>query len=235
MAPKLTARLRRNAAPEPRHMAFRNPFRRNDPAATKARAEKEQPMENEAMNEHVQADQTEEQVQEQTTDPANADTATGNTAEVERLKAELDLLRAEHDAVHDKHIRLFAEFDNFRKRTAKERLELIQTAGAATITSILPVIDDMERAIANNATVEDNAALKQGFELVHQKFAKLLNQQGLEQMQAKGAAFDADLHEAITKTPAPSADLKGKVVDVIENGYLLNGKVIRYAKVVVGE
>lgn len=187
------------------------------------------------MNEHVQADQTEEQVQEQTTDPANADTATGNTAEVERLKAELDLLRAEHDAVHDKHIRLFAEFDNFRKRTAKERLELIQTAGAATITSILPVIDDMERAIANNATVEDNAALKQGFELVHQKFAKLLNQQGLEQMQAKGAAFDADLHEAITKTPAPSADLKGKVVDVIENGYLLNGKVIRYAKVVVGE
>lgn len=193
-------------------------------------------MENETVKNETPPAPAPEQPMHEAPDPATADTAADPAAEEnERLKAELDLLRAEHAAVHDKHIRLFAEFDNFRKRTAKERLELIQTAGAATITSILPVLDDMERAIANNATVEDPAVLKEGFALVQQKFAKTLGQQGLEQMQAKGTAFDADLHEAITKIPAPTPDLKGKVVDVIENGYLLNGKVIRYAKVVVGE
>jgi molecular chaperone GrpE len=211
-------------------MALKNPFRRSD--------KDKKPMENEALNEQVTPEapaSTEAQAADLAAAPVNADTAADPAAEVERLKAELDLLRAEHAATHDKHLRLFAEFDNFRKRSAKERLELIQTAGAATITSILPILDDMERAIASNATVDDPAVLRQGFELVHQKFTNLLAQQGLEKMQAKGAAFDADLHEAITKTPAPEPDLKGKVVDVIENGYLLNGKVIRYAKVVVGE
>lgn len=209
-------------------MALKNPFRRTP---------KEKPaMENETVKNETPHAHAPEQPLHEVPDPATADTAADPaTEETERLKAELDLLRAEHAAVHDKHIRLFAEFDNFRKRTAKERLELIQTAGAATITSILPVLDDMERAIANNATVEDPAVLKQGFDLVHQKLAKLLGQQGLEQMQVKGTAFDADLHEAITQVPPPTPDLKGKVVDVIENGYLLNGKVIRYAKVVVGE
>ncbi|MFT3883939.1 MAG: nucleotide exchange factor GrpE [Flavobacteriales bacterium] len=164
--------------------------------------------------------------------PVNDDPPAG---ENDRLRGELDALRIEHAALHDKYVRLHAEFDNFRKRTAKERLELLQTAGADALKSVLPALDDMERAIANNTNVTDAEALKQGFVLIHQKFANLLAAQGMKPMQAKGEAFDPDVHEAITKAPAPSPDLKGKVIDVIENGYTLNDKVVRYAKVVVGE
>ena len=130
---------------------------------------------------------------------------------------------------------MFAEFDNFRKRTAKEKLELLQIAGAETLKNILPVMDDMERAMANNATIEDPKAIRQGLELMHQKFGNLMGAQGIQVMKAKGEVFDPEIHEAITKAPAPSPDLKGKVLDVVENGYTLNDKVIRYAKVVVGE
>lgn len=153
----------------------------------------------------------------------------------DRLRGELDALRIEHTALHDKYVRLHAEFDNFRKRTAKERLELLQTAGADALKSVLPALDDMERAIANNAQVTDAEALKQAFALIHQKFTNLLAAQGMKPMLAKGAPFDPEVHEAITKAPAPTPDLKGKVIDVIENGYTLNDKVVRYAKVVVGE
>lgn len=159
----------------------------------------------------------------------------GPISETERLQGELDAAKAEHALMHDKYVRLHAEFDNFRKRTAKERLDLLQSAGADAIKSILPVLDDFERAIANNTAVEDAQALKQGFALIHQKLAHTLAGQGLKPMEAKGASFDPDLHEAIAQAPAPSADLKGKVLDVVENGYLLNDKVLRYAKVVVGQ
>jgi molecular chaperone GrpE len=156
-------------------------------------------------------------------------------AELERLQAELDAQKAEHAAMHDKYVRLHAEFDNFRKRTAKERLELLASAGADTIKSILPVLDDMERAVAHNAEVTDIEAVKKGFELIQQKFSGILTAQGLKRMEAKGQPFDADLHEAISQVPAPSPELKGKVLDVVETGYLLNDKVLRYAKVVVGQ
>lgn len=168
---------------------------------------------------------------------ATADTASApERTEAETLKAELDLLRAEHQAIHDKHIRLFAEFDNFRKRTAKERLELMQYAGENTLNAVLPVLDDMDRAIANNDKVDDINAIREGFKLIHQKMMHVLAAQGLKPMpDARGEAFDTDRHEAITKAPAPAPDLKGKVADVIEKGYTLHDKVIRYAKVVVGE
>lgn len=155
--------------------------------------------------------------------------------ESDRLRGELDALRTEHTALHDKFVRLHAEFDNFRKRTARERLELLQTAAGDTLQRILPVLDDMERAIAHNATVDDIEAVKQGFELVHQKFSNILLAQGLKPMHCKGEPFDPEFQEAVTKTPAPTPELKGRVVDVVENGYTLNDKVIRYAKVVVGE
>lgn len=155
--------------------------------------------------------------------------------ETERLSIDLESKQAEIAALNDKNLRLFAEFDNFRKRTAKEKLEMLQTAGVGTLMTMLPVMDDMERAITNNASVEDVEAVKQGLKLIHQKFSRILNDQGVKAMHVKGEPFDPEFHEAITKAPAPTPNLKGKVLDVIESGYLMNDKVIRYAKVVVGE
>lgn len=149
---------------------------------------------------------------------------------------ELENLRNEVASLNDKHLRLYAEFDNFRKRTAKERLDLIQFASENTLKNMLPVLDDMERAIANNVNVDDAAAIKQGFMLIHQKLVHTLGAQGVKPMgDLKGHPLDVDRHEAITSAPAPGPDLKGKVIDVIENGYTLHDKVIRFAKVIVGE
>lgn len=194
-------------------------------------------MEKETVKNEPVAAETPEQPAIDTPGPATADTPSEpERTELETLRAELDLLRAEHQAVHDKHIRLFAEFDNFRKRTAKERLELMQYAGENTLKAVAPVMDDLTRAVANNENVDDVAAVREGVKLIHQKLQNVLAGQGLKAMpDAKGEPFDTDRHEAITKAPAPTPDLKGKVLDVIENGYTLHDKVIRYAKVVVGE
>ena len=160
---------------------------------------------------------------------------TGENAEGETLLAELDALRTEYQVLQDKFVRLHAEFDNFRKRTAKEKLELLNSAGAESIMSILPVLDDMERAIAHNSEVNDIDAVKQGFELIHQKFANILMVHGLKPMVAKGQPFDPELHEAISQLPSPDSKMKGKVLEVVESGYTLNDKVLRHAKVVVGQ
>jgi len=137
--------------------------------------------------------------------------------------------------LNDKHLRLYSEFDNYRKRTLKERIELSKTASAELITQLLPVLDDFERAIkAFDQTDGTSEALKDGLVLIFNKFLSILSQQGLEQMKTIGEDFDTDFHEAITKIPAPTPEQKGKIVDEVEKGYLINGKVIRYAKVVVG-
>jgi len=149
---------------------------------------------------------------------------------------ELEKLKSDLSSLNDKHLRLLAEFDNFRKRTAKERMELLQFAGENSLRNMLPVLDDMERAIQNNEKVDEIATVKQGFALIHAKLLSILGSQGVKPMsELKGQPLDVDRHEAITKAPAPSEDLKGKVIDVLENGYTLHDKVIRYAKVVVGE
>lgn len=135
----------------------------------------------------------------------------------------------------DKYLRLYSEFDNYRRRTSKERLELLKTAGEDVLTSLLPVIDDFERARKSMEDTDDISSVKEGIDLVYVKFLNTLTHQGLEPFDSIGEEFDADLHEAVTKIPAPSADMKGKIVDEIEKGYKLNDKVIRYAKVVVGE
>ena len=135
----------------------------------------------------------------------------------------------------DKYTRLYSEFENYRKRTAKEKIDIITNASENLLKEILPVVDDFERAIVNNEKVSEAETIKEGFELIHNKLYKTLTNQGLKPMDAIEKNFDPDIHEAITKIPAPKNKLKGKVIDVIEKGYTINDKVIRFAKVVVGE
>lgn len=137
--------------------------------------------------------------------------------------------------LNDKYLRLYSEFDNFRRRTAKERLDLYKNAGQEILSELLPVLDDFDRALLAMTEDADIKAISEGVKLVHQKFKATLENKGLKHFEAVGEPFDPDFHEAITKIPAPKKKLKGKVVDVIEQGYMLNDKVIRYAKVVVGE
>lgn len=148
--------------------------------------------------------------------------------------AEADKLKEELAQANDKYLRLYAEFDNFKRRTAKERIEQNQTAGKEVIVALLPVLDDFDRALKAMGTTSDINAIKEGVALVQHKLKNTLSQKGLKEMESKGTTFDADLHEAITNIPAPSDDLKGKVVDELEKGYYLNDKVVRFAKVVVG-
>jgi len=137
--------------------------------------------------------------------------------------------------ITDKHIRLQAEFDNYRKRTLNEKIELMKSGGADILQALLPVIDNFERAIDASSKTEDIAAVREGIDLIYNSFKDFLEKKGVKSMEAKGKEFDTDFHEALTKIPAPEEDLKGKVVDVIEKGYLHNDKVMRFAKVVVGE
>lgn len=150
----------------------------------------------------------------------------------EDIIAELNLQITEQK---DKYLRLFADFDNYKKRNAKERLDLLKTAGKDIILSVLPTLDDLDRAITSSETATDVKAVRDGFILVKNKLFNTLAQKGLKPMESIKHEFNPDIHEAITKIPSPTEDLKGKVVDEIEKGYTLNDKIIRYAKVVVGE
>jgi len=140
------------------------------------------------------------------------------------------------DELNDKYLRLYSEFDNYRKRTQKEKIEFSKTASEEIILSLLPVLDDIERALVSTLKTNDGMEVvpKEGLQLIYQKFKGLLAQKGLESIPSVGEVFDVDFHDALTNIPAPSEDLKGKVVDEVEKGYKLNGKVIRYSKVVVG-
>jgi molecular chaperone GrpE len=135
----------------------------------------------------------------------------------------------------DKYLRLSAEFDNYRKRTLKEKAELIKNGGEKTLTAILPVLDDFERALKNMEASEETKAMKEGVELIFNKFNKILSQEGLQKIETEGREFDVDFHEAIALIPAPSEDLKGKILDCVQTGYMLNDKVIRHAKVAVAQ
>ncbi len=150
-------------------------------------------------------------------------------------ESEMEKLRMELEEAKDKYIRLAAEFDNFRKRTAKERMEQTLTAGREVIQAMLDVLDDSERAQKQMETSEDLVQIKEGVQLVFSKLQTTLQQKGLKKMEAINQAFDADLHEAITEIPAPTEDMVGKVIDEVQPGYYLNDKLIRFAKVVVGK
>ncbi|HNW50568.1 MAG TPA: nucleotide exchange factor GrpE [Prolixibacteraceae bacterium] len=136
---------------------------------------------------------------------------------------------------NDQFLRLHAEFDNYRKRTLKEKMELTKSAGEGILLNILPVIDDFERALKAMETANDVDSVKEGINLIYKRFSDFVKMNGVKEIDAKEKDFDTDLHEAITKIPSPTEELKGKVVDVIQKGYTLNDKVIRFAKVVIGE
>jgi molecular chaperone GrpE len=167
-------------------------------------------------------DQQEQQNMEQDTEPQNE-----KDAEIAELKAKVSEL-------NDKYTRLYSEFDNFRKRTAKEKKEIIEAGGEDVFKSLLPIIDDFDRAIKSNAEATDVKAVNDGVHLIYNKFKTTLHQKGLSEMKAIGEVFNPDIHEAITNIPAASEDMKGKVADELEKGYTLNGKIIRFAKVVIG-
>lgn len=153
----------------------------------------------------------------------------------EQLMKELDEKQKEVDELKDKHLRLSAEFDNYRKRTLKEKAELIKNGAEKTLTAILPILDDFERALKNLEASEETKAMYEGVELIFNKFNKVLNQEGLQVIETKDKEFDTDFCEAIALVPAPSEEMKGKILDCVQTGYMLNDKVIRHAKVVVAQ
>ena len=153
---------------------------------------------------------------------------------IKELREKLEKAEAETAEKKNDYLRLMAEFDTFRRRSAEERLSMVGSAAADTIKGLLPILDDCEIALAQLRKSSDSAAAIEGTELIYNKLKAYLKSRGLEEIQAKGEPFDTELHEAVTLFPAPSEDLKGKVIEVAQTGYLLSGKVLRYAKVIVG-
>jgi len=166
----------------------------------------------------------------------NIDNKVENTSEIQPIDNEIEESGIDQLQVEkDKYLRLYSEFENFRRRTTKERLEWMQTASKDVIINVLPVIDDMERALKSMETANDiSKSAIEGMELIYKKLYSIMEKTGLKPMNAQGQTFDPELHEAITQFSAPSPDLVGKVIDEVEKGYLLHDKVIRFAKVVVG-
>lgn len=181
-----------------------------------------------AQNEAEATTGQEQENQETTQEEAPAE-------EAEKQEQELEKAHAALEEQKDKYLRLSAEFDNYRKRTMKEKAELILNGGEKTITSILPIVDDFERALKNMETATDVAAIREGVELIYNKFMSVLGQNGVKVIETKEQALNTDFHEAIAVIPAPQEELKGKILDCVQTGYTLNDKVIRHAKVVVGE
>lgn len=156
-------------------------------------------------------------------------------AKIQELTEQLEKAKAEKAELNDRFLRLYSEFDNYKKRVSKEKLDLISTASEKVFVNLLPVIDDFERAIAANEKVEDIAAVKEGFVLIYNKMLQLLKRFDVEEIAAKGEEFNTDFHEAVTHFPVEKEEDKGKVIDVTEKGYKIKDKVIRYSKVVVGQ
>lgn len=208
----------------------------------------EENQENKVQKEEVQNPEVKEEVQENTDNLSEKEENTDKNkknifsrkkdkekSKLQEKEAEIEQLKAEKAELNDRFLRLFSEFDNYKKRVSKEKLDLIATASEKVIVSLLPIIDDFERAIAANEKVEDINAIKEGFNLIYNKLVQTMKRFDVEEIQAKGEEFNTDFHEAVTHFPAQNEEDKGKVIDVTEKGYKLKDKVIRYAKVVVGQ
>lgn len=200
------------------------------------RKKKEQPEEAENIQ-HESTEQPDREVQANADDQQQHEevaTEIGLTQKIADLEKIVSELQEKNSDLNNRFLRLFSEFDNYKKRTMKEKAELIKTASEEVIASMLPVIDDMERAL--NSLSNDSAlpnAYSDGFQLILNKINNILKQQGLEKIEASGQTFDTDLHEAVGQIPASSEESKGKIAEVVQSGYLLNGKVIRHAKVLI--
>lgn len=162
----------------------------------------------------------------------NAETS---EAEADQIEDELEIMSQKYAELNDKNLRLMAEFDNYRKRTLKERMDLLKTAGEKVLVDMLPLVDDFERGLKVMETSEDVQAVKDGVELIYSKFISFLLQNGVKAIPTENQPFDTQFHEAITTFPAPSDEMKGKIIDCVAKGYTMNEKVIRFSKVVVGE
>ncbi|MCY2688502.1 nucleotide exchange factor GrpE [Salinimicrobium sp. TH3] len=196
-------------------------------------SDKEHNYENNSEDESIK-DQVEEILDDAIEEAESKDTNEGDTAQ-EETTSEKEQLKADLEKEKDKFLRLFAEFENYKRRTSKERIEMFKTASQDVIVAMLPVLDDFDRAINEINKAKDKELLK-GVELISNKFRETLRAKGLEQMKVKeGDTFDPEIHEAITQIPAPKDKLKGKVVDVVERGYKLGDRIIRYPKVVTGK
>lgn len=184
--------------------------------------------ENQNLNSEELKNKIENEVSEPTTEGTSEEAAEKIVADIEGLNQEVTDLK-------DKNLRLMAEFDNFRRRSLKERSELIKTAGESILSNILPLIDDFERAMKAMENSTDGEAIKEGINLIYNKFIAFITENGVKAIPTENEAFDTDLHEAITIFPAPTEELKGKIIECVSKGYTLNEKVIRFSKVVVGE
>lgn len=186
--------------------------------------------EKEAVDKDLAAGKEKEEVPE-----ADKKTAQKKEEKKDEKESQLEELGLKLVEMNDKYLRLSAEFDNYRKRTLKEKMELMKNAGEEILTRILPVVDNFERALASMEKSNDIEAIRKGVELIYSNFKDFLAQNGVKEIPCTNSDFDTDVHEAVTKIPAPTEELKGKVVDCIQKGYMLNDKVVRFAKVVVGE
>ncbi|MBF1442046.1 nucleotide exchange factor GrpE [Hoylesella nanceiensis] len=172
---------------------------------------------------------------EETTNTADSQNECNETTSQGEFVETVDTLKAELEALKDKYLRTVAEFDNYKKRTLKEKTELILNGSEKTVTTFLPILDDMERAIANAGKAKDITAVEEGWELIYNKFIKQLDSLGVKKIETNDADFDVDYHEAVAMVPGMGDDKKGKVIDCVQTGYTLNDKVIRHAKVAVGQ
>ena len=172
---------------------------------------------------------------EETTNTADSQNECNETTSQGESVETVETLKAELEALKDKYLRTVAEFDNYKKRTLKEKTELILNGSEKTVTTFLPILDDMERAIANAGKAKDITAVEEGWELIYNKFIKQLDSIGVKKIETNDADFDVDYHEAVAMVPGMGDDKKGKVIDCVQTGYILNDKVIRHAKVAVGQ
>ena len=208
----------------------------------------EENQENKDLEQNVQEPVVNENVQENSDNLADKEENTDKNrrnifsrkkdkekSKLQEKEAEIEKLKAEKAELNDRFLRLFSEFDNYKKRVSKEKLDLIATASEKVLVSLLPVIDDFERAIAANEKADNIDSIKEGFNLIYNKLLQMMKRFDVEEIQAKGEEFNTDFHEAVTHFPAQKEEDKGKVIDVTEKGYKLKDKVIRYAKVVVGQ
>ena len=199
-------------------------------------SEKNQPQEEEILkNEEIAAEEVAQAEENPTEETVQEETLAEELTVEEQLANMLAEAQQMVNEERDKYLRLSAEFDNYRKRTLKEKAELIKNGAEKTLTAILPVLDDFERALKNMEASEETKAMKEGVELIFNKFQKVLGQEGLQKIETEGKEFDTDFHEAIALIPAPSEDLKGKILDCVQTGYMLNDKVIRHSKVAVAQ
>lgn len=190
----------------------------------------------EPMTDDPKVDQmVEEQEQPVTGTEEPVESAEGAVAEEPSLQEQIEQMKKDNQELKDKYLRLFAEFDNYKKRTVREKLDLMSTAAADTLAALLPVLDDFDRAKKAAEAEGSVEPLSEGVQLVYNKLYSVLRAKGLEPMDTIGQVFDPEFHEAFTEIPAPSEELKGKIVDTIEKGYKLNDKIIRHAKVVIGK